>query len=199
LDDLLSRGSLGGPTYDRILQATLKSTVAADPGRGHWWKMKSVLVPGLLAASSLGIWLSFVRPSGEHLTAKGSIGTASATVDVGCAPSSTRVCRVGGTLMFTVNAALTSGYLAAYAEPIGTPGHARLWYFPTATGEAPQVGSGSGTIVVPEGITIGPEHRPGRYRVTVVVSQRPLARSEMDAPDPAVVRSRSTVDFEVVP
>jgi hypothetical protein len=57
----------------------------------------------------------------------------------------------------------------------------------------------TGTVVVPRGIRIGPEHPTGKYRLTTWIASRPLARGEIDVAAPESIRSRATLDFEVVP
>jgi hypothetical protein len=83
--------------------------------------------------------------------------------------------------MFSVNTAVASGFLGAYAERLGDSSHERIWYFPTATSEAPRVSPGEGTVILTEGVRVGPEHRPGDYRVTVWLSEQPLMREQVGA------------------
>jgi hypothetical protein len=109
------------------------------------------------------------------------------------------VCRAGDVLMFTVNASVTYGYLGAFAERLDDPKHDRIWYFSEPTKEPPLVQPGPGTVVVPQGIRIGPEHRPGWYRVTAWIASQPLERGQVDSGGPDLLRSRSTLDFEIVP
>jgi hypothetical protein len=196
LDELLARGSLGGPKYDEILQRVLDRTATdVHPRRKRW--LTWTLVPGGALAAVCAAWLVCVAPAHRGFVAKGAGETATGALDVGCGPSGGRVCRTGSTLMVTVNTALASGYLGAYAERSGDPSHARIWYFPTASGSTPVVPPGDRTVVVPEGIQIGPEHPPGNYRVTVWVSSRPLGRSEVDQASPDTMRSRSTFELQV--
>jgi hypothetical protein len=202
LDAQLSRGYLGGPKYDAILDSVLART-ASRPA----WRLRWALGTGMALASVAGAWLVLARPSSPTRVAnatKGPSGAALAALDIGCTGSGGpgRVCPVGGTLMFMVNAALVTGYLGAYSERASDPTHERIWYFPTAAGRAPFAKAGPGTIVLPEGILIGPEHRPGRYEVTVWISDHPVDRSRIEQADPAVkgeIRDRTTFEIDVVP
>jgi hypothetical protein len=102
--------------------------------------------------------------------------------------------------MFQVNSAVVSGYLGAYAESLTDPSRPRIWYFPASTGApSPQVAAGDRTIVLAQGIKIGPEHAPGRYRVTVWMASRPAQRTDIDSAEPDLVRKRTTFDLEVIP
>jgi hypothetical protein len=201
LDEILGRGLLGGPEYEEILKRVLERTVdapAPPAKRRRVWMW--ALFP-LAAGVALAGWLSLCSsPTQDRLVAKGSPEEASGALDIGCAASGRRSCRSGDTLLFTVNSALTSGYLGAYAERIGHPGAGgRIWYFPGNSGTAPFVAPGTGTVVLPEGIEIGADHLPGSYRVTLWISDRPLDRNADEQAASSVVRSRSRVDLEVAP
>jgi hypothetical protein len=194
LDKLLAKGNLGGPRYDRILDSVLERVDAPRPARRAAW----VLAP--LAGLSLAavVVLIVIRPAREPLAPKGGDPATSVALSIGCASAAGGgACRVGDTLLFEVNAAITSGYLGAYAQRADAPGGERIWYFPSATGSAPRVEPGQGTVVVRKGIRLGPEHAPGRYRVTVWVSSRPLPRAEVDGAGKDVIRERATLELEV--
>jgi hypothetical protein len=192
LDELLARGSLGGPRYDDILGRVLAQTEARSPRRWLKWSW----IPGAAIASAAA-WLLLAQPTPGSFTAKGP-PTENDALQIGCKPTGGRVCQAGGTLMFSVNSAVTSGVLGAYAERIDDPRHQRIWYFPGASGSAPVVTPGAGTVVVPEGVQIGPEHSPGRYRVTVWLADRPLGAADIDRADPAAIHARTVLDIEVV-
>jgi hypothetical protein len=196
LDQLLGGGSLGGPHYDEILQRVLHRTEVADvrPAR----RAKAWFAYGTALASAVAASFVLFGPAREHFASKGSANQDAHALGVGCTPSG-GPCRAGETLMFTVNAALTSGHLGAYAERVDDRSQERIWYFPTETGAAPFVAPGSGTVVLSEGIEIGREHRPGRYRVTVLISSRPLDRSQIDGAGRDVIASRSTFEVDVLP
>jgi hypothetical protein len=198
LDKILARGSLGGPRYDEILEQVLRRT-ATDQPSGLRRRARLALLGGAFLVPALVVLFIFFGKVRGPFTAKGHPGVANGALDVGCAPAGTRACRLGGTLMFTVNAAVTSGYLGAYAERADDPSHTRIQYFPTASGAAPAVAARGGTVVVPEGIQLGPEHRPGRYRVTVWVASRPLDGPGLEAAEPGTVQSRATLEIEILP
>jgi len=196
LDRLLAKGHLGGPEYDRILNNVLERT-HRPLGQRRAWMLGPVA--GLSLAAAAIVVLLVGRPAQQPFASKGSAPAVSGALSIGC-PSpvgSPGSCRVGDTLMFEVNAAVVCGHLGAYAERADAPGGQRIWYFPTATGASPRVDRGEGTLVVPEGIRLGPEHAPGRYRLTVWVSSRPLQRSEIDSAGADVVRARATLELDV--
>jgi hypothetical protein len=196
LDELLARGTLGGPHYDEIFERALARTEVAGVNRWRWWRW--VAIPGAVIVPAVAAWLLFARPAASPPTPKGAAGGAAA-FEVGCGASGGHVCRPGDTLMFSVNAAVTSGYLGAYAERVGDPARERIWYFPTAAGLAPAVSPAAGTVVLSDGIHIGPEHIPGQYRITIWTSAWPFARREIEAADPGARAARSTIDIQVVP
>jgi hypothetical protein len=197
---------LGGPRYDQIFEKVLARTEAAAPRLRRRW-LPWLMIPGAAVAAGVAALLVIARPRGAgdairgdpSFAARGAAGGGSGALEIGCGPAGGHVCREGGTLMFNVNTALAFGYLGAYAERIDDPAGERIWYFPKAAGFTPLVAPGNGTVVLSDGIQIGPEHRPGRYRVTVWISSRSLDRSEVDGASAGVIRDRATFELEVTP
>lgn len=184
LDEVLAGGTLGGPHYDEIFERVLARSASQEkPARPRklWWLVAAAVVP------AGAVWLVLARPKAPAPTPKGGAGAPGA-IEIGCGPSGGHVCHPGDTLMFSVNAAVASGYLGAYAERVGDPAPERIWYFPDPTGRSPQVASGPGTIVLPQGIRIGLEHRPGRYRVIAWITEREPTR----AADGGLISERAT-------
>jgi len=123
LDQLLARGRLSGRQYDEIGRRVL-AQVAPKSRRWLW----AATVPAATLASALvvGLVLSVRAPSGrsaeglprsasDGFTARGTSATSgeapppAVVLDVGCAGRPSHVCRVGDTLMFSVNGAETGG------------------------------------------------------------------------------------------
>jgi len=183
LDQLLARGRLSGRQYDEIGRRVL-AQVAPKSRRWLW----AATVPAATLASALvvGLVLSVRAPSersaeglprsaSDGFTARGTSSTSreapppAVVLDVGCAGRPSHVCRVGDTLMFSVNGAETAGYLLAWAERVsGPPG--RIWYFPASDGSAPHVAVRSSTTVLAQGVRLGPPHAVGQYRVMAWLS-----------------------------
>jgi hypothetical protein len=193
VDELLAAGTLGGPEYDEILRRVLEKTAPAT--RRRW--IRRVVGTTVVVIPALAVSLVVLLPRALAPTPKGALG-ASASIALSCSSSGAGVCRPGDTLMFSVNAAVASGFFGAYAERVGDPTHAKIWYFPTAAAEGPRVVSGVGTIVLQDGVRLGPEHRPGDYRVTVWLSERLLTRAELDTV-PTAPTAVATLDLKVVP
>lgn len=191
-DRLLARGDLGGPRYDEILQRVLERT--APPAAARTWSRRRLLIPLTALVAGFAAWVVFVGPDRDHFTPKGD--RDSDAIAVGCRFPGGE-CRPGEKLVFTVNGALTHGYLGAYAERVDDPSHHRIWYFPTAAGTSPLVAPGSGTQVVPQGIEISQDHPPGRYRVNAWISSRPLDRLEADDAPVGLIKARATVPLEI--
>jgi hypothetical protein len=199
LDEILAKGSLGGPQYDRIFERVLERTATDKPAVSKAPR-RWIAIPGAALAAGLAFWLVLAgfRGSGEF-TPKGLPVAATGAIEIGCTPSGPRVCRLGETLVFTVNAAIAPGYLGAYAERLGDPSGERIWYFPNSAGSSPVIPRGEGTVVVLDGIQIGNEHSPGDYRVTAWIATRPIQRSEIGNLEAAdVFVSRSILDVKIV-
>lgn len=173
-DSLLTGGYLSGEDYDAI-GARVLDQVAPAPRRtlgGRW-----VTGAGLSLSAAAALVFVLSRPGG--FTTKGDSVAEHAEVDVTCSdPVDTR-CRPGDTLHFVVRTPSVR-YLSAHAQRIGTPAQSRIWYFPSPDGQFLQVGGGALTReVASEGIRIGPEHTPGRYRIEVWLSARPITREAL--------------------
>jgi hypothetical protein len=187
LDQLLARGRLSGRQYDEIERRVL---ARAAPKSRRWLWAASVPVAALACALVVGLRLSVRAPSersGEGLptavpdefTARGSSASSSGALpvalvlDVGCAGRPPHVCRIGDTLMFSLNGTHSAGYLLALAERVAEPS-ARIWYFPASDGSAPRVSARTSTSVLAQGVRLGPPHAVGEYRVMAWLSAEPV-------------------------
>jgi hypothetical protein len=197
LDELLARGTLGGRHYDEIFEKVVARTGLKGGRAARRW-VKWIFGAGAVLVPAVTAWIIIARPQPDRQTAKGEHGMVGA-LQIGCGRSGDPVCRTGDTLMFSVNAAIVSGYLGAYAERIGDPTHERIWYYPTFAGHSPAVARGEGTVVLPDGIRIGSEHRPGHYRVTSWIADRPFTRAEVAAGDHAPFSTTTNIDLQVLP
>ena len=198
LDQLLAGGHLGGPEHERILREVLARTVPSrSPWRRPWFRR--TVASGAVLAAALGAWILIPRLQTTGFHSKGAGDRVDVGLGVACASSGREVCRPDDTLMFKVNAAVVSGYLGAYAQRVDDPAHARIWYFPSPARSAPRVAPGDGTRVLPEGIRIGPEHRPGRYQVTVWIADRPFGYGDREGVAEGAVHGRGSFFVDVVP
>src|SRR5215471_8729373 len=154
LDQLLARGSVGGPAYDRIFEHVVEAVTERRRVRA----IARVLVPVTALASVLSALALLGRGPSEPFRSKGH-DLDSPVIEIGCARGARPVCHAGDTLMFQVDSSVVSGYLAAYAERVGNSDrHARIWYFPTEGEESPLVSAGPIPVVLERGIRIGAEH-----------------------------------------
>jgi hypothetical protein len=169
-DTLLSQGNLSGQQREEVLARVLDGVSAAEPaprGRRALWAGASLAVAAALV-------LLVVRPAlRSDLRDKGGAGPI---LRVACEPGGMEACRLGSTLLFAVEGAPASAHLAAYAEPLG--GGERVWYF-SAEGESPPVTDRTPDAVLRRGIRLGAEHRPGPYRLTVLLTGSPLPRAAL--------------------
>jgi hypothetical protein len=181
LDALLGEGRMSGPARDRILDAVL-----ARPARPLWQRVVMWVLPLSTAAALVFL---MVRPS--EFQARGGGGPV---LEAACA---VEPCRAGATVLFRAGGADAGGFLAAFAIPEGVG--ERIWYFPSLDGECPQVEPSSETQTLPRGVRLGPEQPPGRYRVHLLLSRRPLTRAEALAPPSGVILAETETLLEVAP
>jgi hypothetical protein len=187
LDQLLARGRLSGSQYDEIERRVLAHVAPRSRPRP---RIAMLLAAAVACALVIGLVLAgrtpnepsskdsrvAVRDDGftarGNPAANGSARRAGVVLDVGCAGRPAHVCRIGDTLMFSVNNNQTDGFLLAFAERVGgAPG--RIWYFPAAGGSAPSVEASASTTVLSQGVRLGPPHAVGQYRVMAWLSAKP--------------------------
>ena len=194
LDRLLARGSLSGSEYDQIEARILDRVQPRSANR-----VLRPLVPAVAGlAMAAAVALLVVRPSDtESFRAKGGGTPGLGVIEMACAGTTPSSCPRGSTVMFSVNAAVASGYLGAYAESLDDPARPRIWYFPTRAGVSPHVATASGTVVVPQGVRLGHEHAPGRYRIHAWLSREPLTRSELEPRGVGATEEHDTFDLSV--
>jgi hypothetical protein len=123
----------------------------------------------------------------------GASGPAS-DLNVGCLGGSLSACPRGATLLFGLRAR-SPGYLSAWAEPAS--GGAPVWYF-SAEGESPRIAEPLGAGPNPHAIRIGAEHAPGAYVLHVVLSQAPLGKAVLLAPDPPGILASHTLALVII-
>lgn len=193
LERLLGRGYLSGSRYDEIERRVLARTARPQGVLLRRVVPASIGVASLAAAAVL--WLR--APS--EFTAKGEVAGGVGVLDVSCNRPDRHQCGSGDTLAFIVNSGAAEGYLGAYAERVGDPSPERIWYFPGTREAGPKIVPAGGTLVLPEGIRIGPEHEAGQYLVTILLSKKPLTRAEIDHAKRSEFVVYSRVTTEVVP
>jgi hypothetical protein len=196
LDALLSQGRLSGPERDRILKTVLERSAAARPARWSRWLLGGTVA--LAAAGAAGVLLiPRLQREPAGFTARGNAPAgADIQIDLGCVDGSLERCPAGSTLLFAVRGEQARGFLGAYARP--ADGGSPIWYF-SAEAESPAVvARGPGLQALSRGIRLGPEHRPGRYQVVVVLGQTSPGRQALLAPDSPGQLARRTFDLTVV-
>lgn len=185
LNRLLARGHLSGAEYDAIEKRVLDQTAPKAPR-----STLALLGSAVVLAAGFALWFA-VRPSGTGvslppgetaagLREKGAARPVLGVVSVGCSGASGH-CRLGDTLLFSVNGNTRPVHLLAYAEATDTPGAPRIWYFPRDGATTPEIAAQTGTTVLREGIRLGPPHARGHYRVHVRLSESALGRADADA------------------
>jgi hypothetical protein len=192
LERLLSGGHLSGAAYDRIEERVL-ARVTGEPraeSRRWWWALAA-------ATCSLGALLfawnaSELWPAG--FTAKGDPSAAvEGSVELACA-SGAGPCRAGETLMFLIDSGQVTGYLSASALRLDSPSAEPVWFFPTASGEAPYIAAGEGMVVASQGVRIGANLPPGRYLVAIRFTPDKPTRSQLSHADDGALKLRLTIE-----
>jgi hypothetical protein len=169
LDRLLARGRLSAPRRERIFDE-----VARRVRRRRASPYLIVAAPLALAAG-LALLLRPQSSGSEHYAAK---GTLQSPVELACSGGELSRCPRGSKLMFRIETLPSAGYLHAYAEPLEA-GQERIWYYPTGVNPPPRVEPAAAGQIMGQGIVIGREHAPGRYRVYLVVASTPLSREDL--------------------
>ena len=169
-DFLLSQGNLSGEQREQVLARVLETVGAEAPARRwrRWW----AAAPAAVALAAVALWVG-PRLGDGGLRAR---GVATPILRVDCEPGGLGACQLGGTLLFAVEGAPRSARIAAWAEPVG--GGERVWYF-SGEGESPAVSDQTPDRILRRGIRLGPEHRPGAYRLTVLLTAAPMPRSAL--------------------
>jgi hypothetical protein len=183
LDFLLAQGRLPGPEKERI-----KDRLLATRGRGRRAWLMGLLAGGL----AVGVGALLLMPRMDGFSVKG--GGGQAQIEVECLGGESDRCPVGATLLFVVSGAPRLAFLSAYAEPAA--GGERIWYY-SAQEDSPAV-TPDKTVPLRRGIRIGPEHRPGSYRLHLILSERPLRREEALAGRSRAILAARTLPLTVV-
>jgi len=194
LDYLLSRGTLSGPRREQILQEAL-AAARARPARGRRWRWALGGGAGVAVAAAAAMVLLWprVRPPVEgEFRAKGG-GAGAPVIDMTCLGATVSACPRNSLVVFSIGSQedgkeMSGALVSAYADPI-SPGE-RIWYLTNQPAVGPLAG---------KAVRIGDEHRPGRYRVEVVLSRRALGRADLVSARPPEVTARARFDLQVVP
>jgi hypothetical protein len=190
LDRLLARGRLSGPQRERILDRVLEAT--ARPGR---LRLKHVIVAAPLVAAAAALVLVSRQDEAPSFSPKGD---KSSTIETTCSGGLLSACPIGSKLVFRFDGVSEPAYVQAYATPSPPNAGDRIWYFPTSAVPAPQLTAHAESEVLQKGVLIGPEHSAGGYRITLVLSARPLTRDELLQEAGSHEIRRETIDLGVI-
>jgi hypothetical protein len=135
-----------------------------------------VIIPGLAVAAATVILFAGRGDEGAGWRPKGGQLGVVTVPELTCSGGTAAACPRGARLSIALPGETANGNVGAYAEPEG--GGERIWYFSVEDGPATLVESGAARLAS-RSIVLGPEHAAGRYRVFMVVSDRPLSRAEI--------------------
>jgi hypothetical protein len=118
------------------------------------------------------------------------------TLSVTCSPGTLSACPMSSSLVFSLAGKRVSGFLSAYAEPVGHEAE-RVFYFSKEDGSVelawpPEAGHDAKHIV-----RLSASHEPGRYRIHAVLADEPKPRAAMTAGAP-IPGARATARVEIV-
>jgi hypothetical protein len=185
VDRLLSRGMLGQEHKQRVLQSVLASVQATEPPRRRaWWRWPAVSVVALSGALAVAaLWVQPSTNSGSALREKGAASGAP-IIAMSCLGGALGACPTGSRIAFWLEGGSREpGFVTAYAESV--TGGERVWLLTNET--------------VPRAALIGKGQPSGRYRVNVVLTGRPIERTELSRLTPNVIVARASFDLVVSP
>lgn len=193
LDDLLSPAALSGHEREDIVDRVLRG--AAPVRRSGVRLPVAVAAVGAVVCAAAAVALIVRGRDDRQFAARGG-STAGAHVDLVCSGGRLEACPRGSHLVFGFDGVSQPGYLSAYAEP--KTGGERIWYFPGAQPSPTIVPGADLSHPVGRVIEVGPEHQIGRYLVHVLVTSRPLSRTEALHPEPSSVLTSESLELEIV-
>ena len=174
LDRLLSRGRLGQARKRRMLRDVLASVQASEvPARRFRWRWPSLAVLSL--SGGLAAAAFWARPFAEAPSALREKGppAGAPVIAMACLGGSLGACPPGSRIAFWLEGDRKEpAFVTAYADPVG--GGERVWYL---TNEA-----------VPRAALVGKEQSSGRYRVSAILTRRPVERTRL-TPDTIVAHA----------
>ncbi len=187
LDRMLSRGRLTPDELDRTLGAVFEQTAKAEkkPAFSWRWALVSSLSFGAFAAA----FLVLTDPFDDEFRTRGAAGKTAVSAE--CAAP----CQGGSALVFRAGALDQRAYLVAYSQNE----EARVWYYPAAHADPPAIEPSAQDRALPEGATIGAEHKPGKYVTHVYLLSEPLSREAAAAlrSDDARILGHAAVPLQV--
>jgi hypothetical protein len=162
---------------DEIFQNVLRATAHR---RGSWrWRGALLAVMAAAAGVVLIPVVLHDRDDRDSEFAPRGQGAAVATFGISCDAKLATTCKRGDKLVFDLSQASGYRYFASFSRrEDGTI----IWYFPQRPeGESLDLHRRLTAGVIDLGVVLGEHHRPGRYRVYGVFSDRPLTRRMLRA------------------
>ncbi len=195
VEAVLADGRLGGPARERILSRVLD---AVEPPRVRRQALMKRVLLGLIPLTAACLIVPFVVIGSRHradsagfdaaLRAKGPSAAAQPTIDPLC-DGELGVCHPGQRLFFRVGAAPVRRWLVAYLETAnGTSAMGRIWMFPEKDQGAPEIPIADAPSILRHAVELGPDIRPDRYQLTMVLFDHPVRRDEANDPAAGGIR-----------
>lgn len=119
-----------------------------------------------------------------------------------CSGGTLAACPWSSELVFVLSGKPGTGFLSAYAEPVGHDDE-RVFYFSKEDGSAELVVPAEGERVSERAVRLPAGQGPGSYRVHAVLADRPLSRDELlegsGQRGGADLRAKARVELVVTP
>jgi len=148
----------------------------------------------------LAVAVLWVRPAGEAgstLRAKGAPSEVP-IIAMSCLGGSLNACPTGSRIAFWLEGGREEPeFVTAYADSV-VDGE-RVWYLTNEAVSAAASRSTSSLRAVSRAALVGREQASGRYRVSVVVTRRPVPRAQLAQLTPDVMLTRASFDLLVLP
>ena len=172
---LSGRDRLSVLEKEDILDGVLARGTLKVPSRATSFFKARRVVAALALGGATAVTLFLVtsgRYSVDELTSRGATLKSTPSFKVACAEGD---CHQGDKLLFQLENAAPALYFAAYAQ---RDDGVVLWYFPGeshATSVPVSMTTAGGILA--EAVVLGPEHRPGAYRVVGIFSPQALSKN----------------------
>jgi hypothetical protein len=176
---LAGRDSLSRPEREEIFDAvwtgvSAEETTSRSEARRNW--LGVVLAFAVAAGLMLAVGLAPPSDTDSEFGVRGlAAGPVLTLLCGGAARGGT--CSSGEELSFEVAGARDWSYIALFGR---RPDDTVIWYAPPNEDESSAaLERGVETTLVPRTVALGPEHPPGHYLITAVLSHRPLSREDV--------------------
>ena len=198
INRLLSGGKLSGPEADEIIEKVLAELAREKSAKVRPFPIRHWAGAALAAAAAVMLVVFLPRgPSGmdgPYDPEEGDL-TPSA-LSVTCSGGALSACPMSSSLVFSLSGKRLSGFLSAYAEPVGHEAE-RVFYFSKEDGSVELAWPPDAEHEAKRIVRLSALHEPGRYRIHALLADQPQPRSAMTGGE-LIPGARATARVEMV-